>query len=230
VRAAAGLLFIVLAVGGCSKPAADGAVDGGRDAALIEAAVVETAPEPPPPPPPLSPPASGEARRSTLRTLDREPLLRPYLRTLEEHFRLARSDAPGPFAMQRTELAGARTAVLLSRADESDPIVLVVDRDQLVWSKPRPTAGITPPVLHPTISPRPDGGLALFAYVASLHIVAARMWADDGNAYAEIDVFHPDACDALTSSYEPGQGWTLACTSKTGKQSARLREDLTTSP
>jgi hypothetical protein len=130
--------------------------------------------------------------------------------------------------VQRIDLAGGRTAVLVARVDESDPIVLVVDRDELVWSKPRPTAGITPPALHPTIAPRPDGGVALFAYVGALRLLAARMWADDGNAFAEIELGTFDVCDGLSAAYAQARGWLLACTSGNGTRGQRLRENGTT--
>jgi hypothetical protein len=143
---------------------------------------------------------------------------------LRDHF----GAGGGPFSLQRTELSGGRTAVLVARADETDPIVLVVDRDQLVWSKPRPTAGITPPALHPTIAPRPDGGVALFVYVSTLRMLAARMWADDGNAFAEIELGTFDACDGLSAAYAPVRGWVLACASGNSTRGQRLRENGTT--
>jgi hypothetical protein len=130
--------------------------------------------------------------------------------------------------MQRAELVGGRTAALISRPDESDPMVLVLDRDQLAWSKMRPSAGIVPPANHPTIAPRPDGGVALFVYVATLRTVAARMWADDGSAFAEIDVGTFDSCDTLSVAYAPRRGWFTACTSASGTRAQRLREDGTT--
>jgi len=129
--------------------------------------------------------------------------------------------------MQRVPLAVGRVAVLVSRADESDPVVLALDRDQLLFAKDHPTAGISPPVLHPTVAPAPERGVAVFAYVESMHLVAARMWADDSNPYADIEVFHPEACDALTVAYETGLGWIVACSSKTGTTAQRLRDDLT---
>jgi hypothetical protein len=174
--------------------------------------------------PPLPPAPSGEAARSTLQGLDRDPLLRPQLAKLREHFD---GGANGPFAEQRVELQGGRVAVLVSRSDETEPIVLVLDRNDLVFEKAHPTAGIAPPVEHPTIAPGPEGGVVLFTYVASMHIVAARMWADDSNPYAEVEVFHPDACDALSAAYAPGAGWIVACSSEAGTLAQRLRENLT---
>lgn len=172
----------------------------------------------------MDPAPPGEARRTTLRSLDREPLLRSQLTRLREHFA---PSTGGPFLVDRADLASGRVAVLVSRADETDPIVLVLDRDELLFAKNRPTAGITPPVLHTTIAPGPERGVAVFAYVESMHIVAARMWADDSNPYADIEVFHPEACDALSVAYEAGVGWIVACSSKTGTRVQRLRENLT---
>jgi hypothetical protein len=167
----------------------------------------------------------GQATRTTLAALDRAPILRPQLTTLRAHFGGA---ARGPFALQHAALAVGRDGVLVSRADESDPIVLVLDRDMLLFAKERPTAGIAPPVVHATLAPAPERGVTVFAYVESMHIVAARMWADDSNPYADIEVLHPDACDALTVGYEAGLGWIVACASKTGTRAQRLRDDLTT--
>jgi hypothetical protein len=131
--------------------------------------------------------------------------------------------------VQQAGLAEGRVAVLVSRADESDPIVMAIDPvgDQLLFTKERPTAGIAPPVVHATIAPAPERGVAIFAYVASMHILAVRMWADDANPYADIEVFHPDACDDLSVGYRAGVGWIAACASKAGTRAQRLRDDLT---
>jgi nucleotide-binding universal stress UspA family protein len=40
--------------------------------------------------------------------------------------------------------------------------------------------------VHLTLVPGPERGIALFSYIAALHLVAARMTADDGNPFAEI--------------------------------------------
>jgi hypothetical protein len=141
---------------------------------------------------------------------------------LREHFG---DPAKGPFEVQHIDLADGLSAVLVARADESDPIVLAFDRDQVLWSKLRPTAGILPPVKHVTVLPRPDGGAVLFAWVTSLHMVAARMWADDGNPFGDFELFAPDACDALSAAYGAGHGWIVTCTSPQGTRAQRLRED-----
>jgi hypothetical protein len=168
-------------------------------------------------------PGTGEATRTTPARLEQDPALLPFLAPLRAHF----GPGAGTFAVQSVDLAGGRTGYLVERSDGADPIVLSTDRDQLVWSKPHPVAGITPPVVHLAIAPRPDGGVALFGYVATLRLVAARMWADDGNAYAEIELGSFDGCDNLSAGYAPGVGWVVACASHDGARAQRLREDGT---
>jgi hypothetical protein len=230
VRAGLRAAVLVALGAGCSR-ASGSATPEASTPAPPASDPVEPAPtvEEPPPSPVPAPSAvdvapAGQARRTTLAALDREPLLRPQLAKLREHFA---KDARGPFAMQRMDLAVGRVGVLVSRPDESDPIVLALDRDQLLFAKDHPTAGIAPPVLHATLAPAPERGVAVFAYVESMQLVAARMWADDSNPYADIEVFHPDACDALSVAYETGMGWIVACASKTGTRAQRLRDDLT---
>ncbi len=169
-----------------------------------------------------APAPEGEAHRSTIARLGADALLLPLMAPLREHFG---DPAKGPFEVQHIDLTDGRSAVLVARADESDPIVLAFDRDQVLWSKLRPTAGILPPVKHVTVLPRPDGGAVLFAWVTSLHMVAARMWADDGNPFGDFELFAPDACDALSAAYGVGHGWIVTCTSSQGTRAQRLRED-----
>jgi hypothetical protein len=51
------------------------------------------------------------------------------------------------------------------------------------------------------------------------------MWADDSNAFAEIDLGTFDACDALSSAYAPGRGWVVVCATPAGARAQRLRDD-----
>ena len=208
-------------IASASDPARAPASDPARASALPPASdparAVASAPDPA-----FTSATAGEAHRSTVPRLEADVLLLPHLAILREHFG---AGAKGPFDVQRIDLADGRTAVLVSHPDESDPIVLAFDRDQLLWSKLRPTAGILPPVKHLTVLPRPDGGAVIFAWVTSLHMVAARMWADDGNPFGDFELFAPDACDALSAAYGPGQGWVVACTSRQGTRAQRLRED-----
>jgi hypothetical protein len=222
-RQARWALIVVLAQVGCSR-GADPSNHAPSNAPETEAAQA------------LAPPAApvqtfaadvapaGEARRTTVTRVEGDALLRPYLVALRDHFGVT---TQGPFQVQRAELAGGRTAVLVSRADESDPIELTIDRDQLLWSKPRPLAGILPPVKHVTVAPRPDGGVVVFGWVASLRMVAARMWADDGNPFGDFEIFAPGSCDALSAAYAPTIGWIVVCTSPDGTRAQRMREDGT---
>jgi hypothetical protein len=190
-----------------------------------------SAPAPPPPPaptlPPIPPAPPGEAQRKTVQALEADQLLVPQLARLRTHFQVDGGTLRGPFVVQRIERSGGGDGVLVSRADESDPFAMALDRGQLVFSKERPVAGITPPVQHVTIAPGPERGIVLFGYVATLHLVAARMWADDGNPFAEIVALEAPACDALAAAYWPGNGWLLACSSKDGTRTQLLRENLT---
>jgi hypothetical protein len=170
-----------------------------------------------------APPPAGEAHRSTIPRLEADPALRPHLATLRDHF----GTAAGPFLVQHADLAQGRPAVLVSRADEGDPIVIAFDRDQPLWVKAHPAGGIVGPVKHLAIAPKADGGVVFFAWVASLHLVAARIWADDGNAFGDFQLFSPDSCDALSAAYGPGLGWVAVCSSRSGSRAQRMRQDCT---
>src|SRR5579884_55597 len=102
-----------------------------------------------------------------------------------------------------------------------------VDRDRLAWTKPRPTAGILPPVRHLTIAPGPEGGVVVFGWVAALRTVAARMWADDANPFGDFGLFAAEACDALSAAALRGGGWVVACATSAGTRAQRLRQDIT---
>ena len=170
-----------------------------------------------------APPPAGEAHRSAIPRLEADPALRPHLATLRDHF----GAAAGPFLVQHVDLAQGRSAVLVSRADDGDPIVIAFDRDQALWVKAHPAGGIVGPVKHLTIAPKADGGVVFFAWVASLHLVAARIWADDGNAFGDFQLVSPDSCDALSAAYGPGLGWVAVCSSRSGSRAQRMREDCT---
>jgi len=175
-----------------------------------------------------APLTTGEAHRFFLARFEEDPLLRAQGALLREHFSEgAHEGAHGPFAVQTVDLATGAKAFLVARADESDPIVVAVDRDRLDWQKPRPVAGMIQPAGHVTLAPRPDGGAAVFIWVAKLRTVAARMWADDGNAFGDFEVFEPERCDSMSVAYGAGWGWVVACASPGGVRAARLREDAT---
>jgi hypothetical protein len=228
-------LALLLAAVGCSRASSappeasvpSEPVPSSSEVATPTAATPAPAPAPAPALPPIPPAPPGEAQRKTVQALEREPLLVPQLAPLRAHFQVDGGTLRGPFVVQRIERAGGGDGVLVSRADESDPVAMALDRGQLVFSKERPVAGITPPVQHVTIAPGPERGMVVFGYVATLHLVAARMWADDGNPFAEIVVLECPACDALAAAYWPRNGWLVACSSKDGTRAQLLRENLT---
>ena len=140
-----------------------------------------------------SPPATARLRRSRppgeAQQSDAAPRssASPLLRSqLAQAAGPLRQGAPaGPSRCSASSAPAAGRPCSCRAPDESDPIVLALDRDRLLFAKDHPVAGITPPVLHLTLAPAPERGVALFAYVATMHLVAARMWADDGNPFAE---------------------------------------------
>jgi hypothetical protein len=185
-----------------------------------DAATADRAPSKRIPPPPF-----GEAHRTTIPSLEGEAILSPHLATLRAHFG---DRAKGPFLMQRAALAGGRVAVLVSLApDEGNPIVLVIEHDVLAWVKERPTGGITPPVKGLALTPHPDGGAMLFAFVPSVATVAGRIWADDGGAFADVEVLPIDDCEALTAAYGPGLGWVVVVARRGGARAQLVRETAT---
>ncbi len=169
-------------------------------------------------------PRPGEAERTTVASFWADPLLRSHLKTLRDHFG---ADARGPFDVQRANLAGGATGVLVSGPHEADPVVLVVDRDRLLWTKQHPTGGILQPVRHLAIAPLRDGGVVVFGFVESLGTVAARMWAEDSNAFGDFEVFASERCDALSASYSAGFGWVVVCTTPEGARGGRMKDDIT---
>lgn len=231
-RIAAMTLGLVLAVAACHRAAPEPAAERPTAPASSEITPPVSWPSSTAPLPPelaaVPPPLSGEAKRTTLAALELDPLLRAQLAVLREHFGAdGGAGVRGPFLVQRIERAGGGSAALVSRSDESDPIVLAIDRDRLVFARGHPTAGITPPARHATLAPGPERGVALFSYVPTQHLVAARMWAEDGNPFAEIVALTTDSCDALSVAYAARWGWILACSSSRGTRAQRLREDLT---
>jgi hypothetical protein len=106
-------------------------------------------------------------------------------------------------------------------------MVLVSDAGHLAWQKERPVAGILPPVLRLAIAPHPDGGAVLFAFVPAVNVIAARIWSDDGSPFADLQILDIDACDALSASYVPGEGYRVVASRRGGARAQLLHEDGT---
>ena len=195
-------------------PIEAGSLDAGRpDAAVAHVAEPQD-----------SRPPSGQARRRTVIDIEKDDTLRPHAALLRERFGDA---AKAPLALQEVDLAGGRRGLVVSTPDLEAHLVIVLDNGRVAFAKARPTAGMPPPVHLLALSPRPDGGAVLFAYVPSVRAIAARMWTSDGGAFAEILLMTVDACDALTASYEEGAGSTVRAAAKGGVRAQLLREDGT---
>ena len=173
--------------------------------------------------------AAGEARRETLPRLEQDP-------------ETARTSPPCARTSGPTPLAGpSRCSAWIDRARRARPSSSRAARTKRphrprLRSRPARSSrgstrwrGMTPPVHGPHDGPGPRKGAASRSsgYVVPLDLVAARMWADDGNPFAEVVAFTPDACDALAEAYAPGWGWILACSSPAGTRAQLLREDPT---
>jgi hypothetical protein len=169
-------------------------------------------------------PPAGEAARTKVASFERDPLLAPHAALLRAHFG---ADIKARYVMQRADLARGRVALLVSLADESNPMVLVIDRGEIEWVKERPTAGILPPVPHLALSAHPEGGVVLFAFVPSVHLVAARVWTEEGAPFADMEVLPLDACDALSAAYWPELGWIVGGARRGGTRGELVRENGT---
>ena len=211
-------LFVVVAA--CSRKSAEPPADAAPETA---APVVVASDDAGAPSTTLRPPG-GEATRSTLATLDAEPLLAAQITFVSAHFG---KDAKGPFALQRTELAGGRSALFVTRVDGSTPMLLVFQGDRLVWSREQPLAGIVLPVEHPTLAAHLAGGTALAAWDPATKLVVGRVAGDEGNPFGDFEVMNLDACDGVTAGYWPGRGILIIASTKSGPRMQLMREDNT---
>jgi hypothetical protein len=215
LRAAAiALLPFMIACSRSSEQPSDAATDA--PSAVAPPASTSTAP----PSRALAPP--GEAKRAIVQDPSKEPDLAAHRDRLRDHF----GDlAKGPFVVQRAALAWGRSGVLVAHGDESEPLILVTEGDRVVYAKERPGAGISPPPRAMTIVAHPAGGIAYVAFVPTINVVAMRIWADDGNPFADMQLFTMDACDALSAAYSPGAGWLVVAAKKSESRAQWIRDD-----
>jgi hypothetical protein len=202
-----------------------GASANGPDAAPVDAS--STAHEDPPP---ETPPTWSEARRARLSAaqIANEPGLEKNAAALREHFGGA---IPAAIDLQAVPLANGRQILLVEAvADEPKPMALLVDADGAsVWTRERPTGGITPPVRALTLTPRPDSGVALFFWDEPTQLLAVRMWNADGAPFADLQIARAPRVDAIAAAWWKGRGW-LAVASMPGAARAHLlRENGTPS-
>ena len=165
-----------------------------------------------------------EARRTRGAALSRNPALAANADLIRKHFDGA---VPTALLVQTAELSVAGRRALLvadgSRAPaESRPLLLVVDdRGALLWSRERPTAGITPPAGAFAIAPGPEGRVALVVCDPPTLSLAARIVDDDGSPFADFQALEIDGCEDLSVLYWPRHGWIMAV-ARTGTLRAQL--------
>jgi hypothetical protein len=168
--------------------------------------------------------APTDAIRSVWRRNTRDPLLAPNAKRIAEHFGPA---ANGVLDVQRIALAGDRTALMISGpADHLSPVLLVVDaKGNLLWSKDRPVAGVSPPVTAVTLAPGPQSGVAIFFFDAPTGVLASRMWDGDGGLLVDFSLLTIEACTALSAMYWPHRGWVVAASFSGGARAQLLTDN-----
>lgn len=215
----------------CAKQNAAGgdAGEGGGDpfvdasSPLVDAFVtVDDASEPEAPAAP-----AGEATRTKVALATADATLVTVAAALKKQFGAA---ASGPFEVQSAALAHDRRALLVSLPGQKDaaspmPLLLVLDHDKVLWSKEMPIAGITPPVLGPTVTANARASVTLAAYDPPTRIVMARVWDEDGSPFADFTLLEDVACEALTAAYWPGHGVLVVASSPAGARAQLLRDD-----
>lgn len=175
---------------------------------------------------------AGEAERATLAGLGEATSLRPPLGgRLGPHWPRVRahfgSKDKGPFLVQTAALGGERTADLVVDREAAHPILLVANGDALDWARDHPTAGITPPARPIALTSHSLGGPMLLVFVPAVSMVAARIWDDRGNPFADLEVLTIDACDDLSAAYDPGHGWLVVAARPGGARAQWITEEGT---
>ncbi len=175
---------------------------------------------------------AGESRRAILPGLEGVTALPADLGgQLAPHWPLVRSHFSakdkGPYLLEAAALGIERTAALVADRDATHPILLVTRGDALEWAKDRPTAGITPPARPIALTSHYLGGPMLLVFVQAVSMVAARIWDDRGNPFADLEVLTIDACEDLSVAYDPGQGWLVVAVRPGGARAQWITEDGT---
>lgn len=153
-----------------------------------------------------------EARRAVVHGPD--PLLDRHRGELSRQF----GDPPYPLSLQVVRAGEGRSALLL-QATHGDPrpLVWLVDANfEMVWAKEHPIGGVKPGVSEPAIAAGPEGRVSLSWCNGGTSSVALRQWADDGGAFADYEIMHFDACDALSVLYWPRRGWLVGVAAPAG--------------
>jgi hypothetical protein len=195
--------------------------DAGADASVIDAEAAHDDP-------PDTPPTWSEARRARLTAaqIANEPGLAKNEAALRAHFGGALPDA---IELQAVPLANGRQHLLAQAvADEPKPISFLVDAEgNAIWTRERPTGGITPPVRALTLTPRPDSGVALFFWDEPTRLLAARMWNAEGAPFADLQIATLDHVDTIAAAWWKGRGWIIAASFGAGVSLNLLKENGT---
>lgn len=192
-------------------PSAVASVDPPAPSATASArAVANVSPE-------LSSPLA-DPPRVRVRVADDARVLRPHAAVVDAHF-----GGPRALELQMVGLAGDRRAVLVSAAEgDARSMLLVVDgRNNLLWSRERPLAGMRPGVRQVALCAGPDGEALAVWHDTDSSVVAARRWAADGGLLADFTVMDADGCDAIAALYWPQHGWVIVA-SRQGSARAQL--------
>jgi hypothetical protein len=221
-------LAAAVPLGACQHPSPfavdDDANPGVEASAALHLAPADAAPTAAPHEDLVPPAMYVGARRARLTALDNEPALAKNADAIRAHFD---GGLPAAMDLQAIPLGGSKQALLLSAsATEANPIALLAGADgSALWIKQHPLGGITPPARPFAMAPRPDNGIVLFVYDEPTKLVAARMWDEDGNAYAELIVFELPRCDALSAAWWPGHGWIVVASFPGGARAQLLGEE-----
>lgn len=154
-----------------------------------------------------------EARRSSVSHVAAAPLLAANVELLKKQFG---GVLPASIGVQTTETTEALRRAVLVGAERKDgtletPLLMVVDeKNAVLWSKDRPAAGIKPPVSAIAVASGPHGRFAIAVCDPPTSTVALRLWDDDGSPFADFSALETKTCDALTLLYWPGHGWVIA--------------------
>lgn len=153
-----------------------------------------------------------EARRGVVPGPD--ALLDRHRAELSRHF----GDTPYPLSVQVVRAGEGRSALLMQAAHgEPLPLVWLLDaRNEIAWAKEHPIGGVKPGVSEPALSAGPEGRMSLSWCNGGTSSVALRQWADDGAAFADYEIMHFDACDALSILYWPHRGWLVGVAGPAG--------------
>ena len=169
-----------------------------------------------------------EARRSSVPRAQAEPVLAANLDLLKKQFG---GVLPASIGLQSTELTDDKRRAVLAFAERKDgtpesPLMMIVDdKNTVLWSRERPTAGITAPASALAIATGPEGRFAMAVCDPPTDAVALRLWDEDGYPFADFSALSTKTCDALSLLYWPGHGWVVVAAGPTETRAQLVTEN-----